>query len=65
MYRPAEMDPKDWLKLENAVLYLNSLYTEQFSNILPYIDKLRTVQGRSRKNMVQIYCLLPTTLEPT
>ena len=54
MYRPAEIDPKDWLKLENPVLYLNYLYTEQFSNVLSYIEKLGTVRGRFGKNMVQI-----------
>lgn len=60
MYRPAEIDPKDWLKLVNAVLCLNSLYTELLYNRLSYIDKLRTVRGRSvGKNMIQISSFHP------
>ena len=54
MYSPAEIDPKDWSKLENPVLYLNYLYTEQFSDVLSYIEKLRAVRDRFGKNMVQI-----------
>ena len=40
------------LKHKSSVLKI--LYIEQFSNILRYIDKPRTVQGKFGKNLVQI-----------